>query len=580
MKIQYIAVVFVIIIVPITLVTSTYINTQIDTITLQTQYNTKLSNATYNAVKAFQINTINNKYSTVSDSKIRDIEASINTFFNSLGNSENLTRIELQDYVPALVYTLYDGYYICSKYDNAYPVNDGKPILDEDELKSKEPNYGLKTYIYYSCRYVKGSSYDFVVNYTLDNAINIYGKIGGTYKTLSGYFINPNSVTIVNSGDNPLSWKLKYDGIEIEPEILTEHLAFADGTSGDYEYISYNGQNIYYDTESSKYFLYNNYAKLYLINEEMNQYARDRTDTNGNLYSTSAYEYYANAKKFSEEVEGLIGNITQKDAVDSKGDSITDFAIDTGNEKIFSVSSNNNPLLSDSIFNQNRICAIRKSIETNLSAAIANFNSFSGNTYEFSMPKLTETDWELITENVSVTAFMQGIPIGHKYYNNYYVITNNNNEEVVKKENIFIVTQKADGNREYHLAGCKELMETDYNLSGEEIVQAYSNASFIRQTVRIAEGEYNWFYPQNIQKNNSSKKYITSCYYCIVSASDIYDVDQIIKGEIWIKDSNWNDVRASGSNIRNLEKIRKLYLTALGRERLDLYQANMESFSN
>ncbi len=579
MKIQYIAVIFVIIIIPITMVTSAYISSQIDTITLQTEYNTKLSNATYSAVKAFQINTINNKYSTVSDSKIRDIEASINTFFNSLSNSENLTKIELQDYVPALVYTLYDGYYICSKYDNAYPVNDGKPILDEDKLKSKEPNYGLKTYIYYSCRYVKGSSYDFVVNYTLDNAINIYGKIGGTYKTLSGYFINPDSVEIINEGDNPLDWKLKYDGIEIEPETLTEHLAFSDGTSGNYEYVSYNGQNIYYDTKSSKYFVYNNYDKLYLISEEINEYARTRTGTDGHLYSTSAYEYYANAKKFSEEVESLIGNITQKDAVDSKGNSI-DFALNTENEKIFKVSGTNDPLLSDSIFNQNRLSVIRKSIETNLSAAIANYNSFSSNTYEFSMPKLTETDWELITENVSVMTFMQGIPIGHKYYNNYYVITNNNNEEVVKKENIYIITENTtDGNREYHLAGCKELMGKDYNLSSEKIAQAYSNTSFIRQTVRIAEGEYNWFYPQNIQKNNT-KNYLTSCYNCIVNASDMYDVDQIIKGEIWVKNSNWEDEKASNSNIRNLGKIRQLYLTALGRERHDLYQANMNSFSN
>ena len=176
MKIQFIAVVFIIIMIPIITVTALYIRSEIDTITLQSKYNTKLSVATYDSVIAFQINTVNNRYSSVSDSKIRDIDAAVNTFFNSLGNSEALTRKSLQDYVPALVYTLYDGYYICSKYDNVYPENNGKPILDENELKSNDPNYGLKTYIYYSCRYIKGNS-DFIVNYTLDNAINIYGKI-------------------------------------------------------------------------------------------------------------------------------------------------------------------------------------------------------------------------------------------------------------------------------------------------------------------------------------------------------------------------------------------------------------------
>lgn len=87
------------------------------------------------------------------------------------------------------------------------------------------------------------------------------------------------------------------------------------------------------------------------------------------------------------------------------------------------------------------MAAIRKSIETNLTAAIANYNLFSSNTYEFRMPKLSEIDWGKITNNVSVMTFLQGIPIGHKYYNNYCVITNNNNEEVVKRKHIYCYTR-------------------------------------------------------------------------------------------------------------------------------------------
>ena len=73
MKIQYIAVIFIIIIVPISMATTSYINSQIDTITLQSNYNDKLIDSTYDAVRAFQINTVNNRYSSISDSKIRDI---------------------------------------------------------------------------------------------------------------------------------------------------------------------------------------------------------------------------------------------------------------------------------------------------------------------------------------------------------------------------------------------------------------------------------------------------------------------------------------------------------------------------
>ena len=59
MKIQYLAVIFVVIMVPISLALSTYIQTQVDTIALQTSYKSKLYDATYDAVTAFQINTVN-----------------------------------------------------------------------------------------------------------------------------------------------------------------------------------------------------------------------------------------------------------------------------------------------------------------------------------------------------------------------------------------------------------------------------------------------------------------------------------------------------------------------------------------
>ena len=113
MKLQYLAIICVLIIVPISMVMSTYIQNQIDAILLQAKYDSNLINATYDAVKAFQLNTVNNKYSGISNSKIRDIEASVNTFYNSLVTSmgEYVQSAEdLQDYTPALLYlfSMYD----------------------------------------------------------------------------------------------------------------------------------------------------------------------------------------------------------------------------------------------------------------------------------------------------------------------------------------------------------------------------------------------------------------------------------------------------------------------------------------
>ena len=139
MKLQHLAIIFVIIILPISLVVGEYIQTQINTIALQTTYSNKLQTATYDAISALRLNTINNKYSSVSDSKIRDINASISTFYTSLGReigSDGYGENDLQVHTPALLYTMYDGYYIYSRYRNE--------SIDANENDENKYKYGLK----------------------------------------------------------------------------------------------------------------------------------------------------------------------------------------------------------------------------------------------------------------------------------------------------------------------------------------------------------------------------------------------------------------------------------------------------
>ena len=325
MKLQHLAIIFVIIIVPISMVMSSYIQNQIDAIKMQTAYDNRLINATYDAVKAFQLNTTNNKYSSISDSKIRDIQASVNTFYNSLLTSTNeyaLTAEDLQVYVPALLFTLYDGYYIYTSYDNVYSTVG----VDEDEkvsinLDGNNYQTGLKPYVYYSAKYKLNNGNVIVVNYTLDNEITVYGDFGGTdgYVTKSGYLINPDSVTNINETNKTL----KYDGVLIEPEILTEHLLTIENQetgetkAGDYRYIFYQNQKIYQDHDDNgnllynedgtpKIFWYQNYIKTYVNDATIREYAKSC-----NMLSTSAFDYYYQAREFSLWVRDKLGNITQ-----------------------------------------------------------------------------------------------------------------------------------------------------------------------------------------------------------------------------------------------------------------------------
>ena len=57
MKLQGLAVIAIIIILPMTIILSSYSQSQIKTLQLQTQYDSKLQNATYDAIKAFPIET-------------------------------------------------------------------------------------------------------------------------------------------------------------------------------------------------------------------------------------------------------------------------------------------------------------------------------------------------------------------------------------------------------------------------------------------------------------------------------------------------------------------------------------------
>lgn len=213
MKIQSLAVIFIILILPISLVLATYTKNRVETISLQATYDSKLNDATHDALKAYQVNSFKNYTSGLVNSKIRDIEASVNIFFNSMStnfSSLGYTKETLQNYVPALVYTMYDGYYIYAPFTNTWDneVNKDKDKDEQVTFKDGESIYGLKPYVYYSCRY-KGTNFDIVITYSLDNYIQIQGMVNGQPVNKYGYVLNN-----LNVKDDVVS----YNGVTIDAE--------------------------------------------------------------------------------------------------------------------------------------------------------------------------------------------------------------------------------------------------------------------------------------------------------------------------------------------------------------------------
>ncbi len=544
MKLQYIAVIFIIIIVPISLVLSEYLNVQIRTINNQTFYAKQLNDATYDTIKAFQFNTVHNRYSSVANSKLRDIKAATNTFFNTLGTTLTRSREDLQEYVPALAFTLYDGYYIYSR---------------NRKTAEEEYSYELKPYIYYSCEYKSGSKRA-IINYTLDNYITVYYYDGSEYSTKSGYLIDRGKVKVSEAEgteEKKIATKnVEYDGIKIQNELLSEHLIFENGKEGNYTYIVYENKKVYYDPKSDeiapnikyKYFWYDNNNKKYINDSKTKEYAENRWE-NGMLYSTSAKEYYIYADKFTAWVKNNLGWIT--------GDTVqnnNELKEQLGSTRIFEYIEN--PEQKDSNFNEHRMAVIKNSIQSNLITAISTYNTHA-NTYEYMLPQISEIDWYTITSKVCVMSFLQGIPIGTKYFNNYSVVSNSKNQEFIDKDSIYIVDKNHNS---YHKIGCKEILTE--NETEENYYMGYLNLNFVRQSIEVSEDgsrKTNWFYPRQE----------LGCYECTVSTKLYYTANDIISGNnIIINGKTYN------KDNDNYSELRKKYITALAREKYDLYKSN------
>ena len=565
---------------------ASYIQNQIDAITLQTAYDANLINATHDAMKAFQLNTTNNMYSSISDSKIRDIQASVNTFYNSLNTSmaQYAQRAkDLEAYVPAILFTLYDGYYIYTSFDNIYSEDETTGKVNLNVNANNKVN-GLKPYIYYSAKYKLDNGNIISVNYTLDNLITVYGDVGDGYETRTGYLIDPSDV-IINSDKS-----VEYDGVTITDESLSEHLLFLDGSEGNREkvsegtftYVYLNNQKVYWD--NGRWFWYQNYTKTYVESPEI---INELNATNAR--SDSAYRFYSEAKRFSEWVNEKLGGITQadlikfEDGISPIGTDMSYLTENTGNEPIFKTDGNpnNNPMISDSTFNNHRLAVIRKSMESALNTAITDYSAATS--YDYQLPVMTDNDWYSILNNVSMVTFLEGISIGYRLYNNYAIITNNVNKEVVTTRNIYIVATDLNGNKEYHQPGCKELFEgiEDGSLTLDNTrAIAYPISSFQRQTIRVGEDSSNdqFYY---LQDTGETGKTLTGCYNCIVGGTANYNIDDIIEGNDLIDFEN--SIEGGRNNTPSYtisdavyQRIRTVYLTALARERYDIYKTNFD----
>jgi len=386
--------------------------------------------------------------------------------------------------------------------------------------------------VYYSCRY-KYNGNDFVITYSLDNYIKIQGMINGEYINDAGYVIDYNNV-VVNGN------KVTYRGYDIEVEKLVEYVGSNNIPDNEKGYAKIGGIKYYKENENQVFYILNG-KRLDLYGDTAQRYI-DYIDNN-----ESAKNYYKEAKEFTERLIDQYGlselKVSNAYITNSNGDSEQLNA--NNNTKIFAETDDNTILEPDSNFNSHRLAVIRKSIETNLATAIAGFNNVSGSSTNFQMPKLKETEWELVLNNICVISFLQGLNIGGKVYNGYTVIPNNKTKEIVTENSIYIT---ADDIYYYKVM--------DNELLSKNIGKGYFNLDFEVASINGNDGKKIYYYP----------KTQLGSYTSIVGSTGI--------------SPNWNgnvyeylkDPNGDGS-LSDVEKaLAQAYYTALGRERYSMHR--------
>ena len=437
MKLQHLIIVFLVIMLPMALIMSQYTGLQIDTLATKTKYDTALLGATFDTMAAFELNTINSNKSSVIGEEIRDLEAVISTFATSLSSSIGLSGASnkyILSYVPALVFGLYDGYYIYSQNDTGTGVE-------------------LKPYVYYTKTYSTNPPTDRVnitIAYSLDNYVTIYGKYIdriGQSKTISasGYLVIPEDIVV---SDEFSYIKTKDENGDVISEVINPGIKST---------IKYKDYDILPET----------------IYENKIDTDRHQMLTNQSKYTTDAMMYYYEAKQFTEIYNEVVSRLADKDTL--------------------KITSNNNPEDETSLFMNEKINVMKNSIISNLNNAIYNYEG-RASTYE--MPQLSGEDWEKILNNISVTAFLKDIPIGTTTYNNYVVVNSTTNQKYNSAKAIDFIeydktTMKSKGY--YHKITCDELLQNP----DSEII-GYPSVDFKRYRYTKQDStDYYYYYKHN-----------------------------------------------------------------------------------
>lgn len=567
MKIQTLMIIFIIITLPIISLFTIYLNLETKTMNLQTDYDGKLIEATKEAMESFEINTVDwsNDLGTLANLKRQYLMSSINVFTTSLSNKLRIggtSKESILTYIPAIVFTMYDGYYIYAPTYVPQTVTDDKGVqlfyYEQSQaikitssatqnvggtIYSGEPIYIAKTgqgtsgtynseSIYYTTDVTKAkktykhvlktfvpytTTYgDFTINYTLDDYIRIYGE--NVQK--EGYIIEnfyKSGIYRMNIPTNSVSG-IKFDGKEIKPEILKEKILIRNSINTtaevkEYTYI-YNSSNDkrYYDSSTNKFFSVNgDYVRQELGGAEYKKvliYDGQNVIELYQLLNDSTNNTWYEKNSNGEYVEYSL----QLSIPKNNDCSAINYYIEAYDFNKWLISNATRLGLSNiQEILDNKEEAIVNNINENLNLSISNYSANS--TIDYKLPMLSDEDWEQALSNISIISFFQGVKIGMKTYNNYAVVSSTQNNEYVSDDSLYFMDSD---DIYYHRYGCTSAK------SGIGTAGVYKNTEFGARNYSYAvlnsADEIGVYYKHaHTEGTNYS---VQECFDCIVNRNN------------------------------------------------------------
>lgn len=350
------------------------------------------------------------------------------------------------------------------------------------------------------------------------------------------------------------------------------------GASENIQSVDVNGTAVNVDANSKIFYIDSNGAKNYeqaVFSQEPVKFAQYYLAITENK---SAYEYYKHSYEFSRAVlstpvsgykdkagnsvvatgYGLSNLRTTSASIYNKEGSTTKLS-EYGDFAIFGGENIEYP---DSNFNKHRSSVIRYVVETNLETAISAFESNAGGT-DFIMPKISETDWEVIENDVCAITFLQGLNLGDKKYNGYAVVANNLTTAYIDENDIYILKTDTHGNRTYSRPNDNTITSSNI-ITGLGFEPGIWKVNFeIKQDKTTDTTKY--YAPLSYNAADGQSGYLAS-YTSIMGSSGLVPIKET--GGIY------NYMKNTVTN----STLKRAYYTALARERWGSYNDNNVSY--